>query len=215
MSHSYDLIEACHKVYDNKFVAAYDGNLSARVSEDRILITPSSKCKGELKEEDLLLIDFQGNLIEGSGKVSTEAKIHLLAYNRREEIKAVVHCHPVHATALAAAGMDMTEPVFPEVILTIGSVPLCKYATPSTNELPESMEPYINFAWAMLFENHGAITFGKTIKEAYFRMEKLEHTAQTLIAAKSLGGAKALSVNNVEKLISIAESVYGIKLKLK
>lgn len=206
-----ELTEICHKVYDKGFVSAYDGNLSVRLDDRRILITPSGKCKGEITEDDLIEIDYNGKLLSGNGKVSTEAKIHLVAYNKRKDISAVVHCHPVYATAFATVGEGLTHPVFPEVVLALGKVPLCRYATPSTDDLPDSMLPFIDYAWAMLFENHGAVTFGKNIKGAYFRMEKLEHTAQTLIAARVLGREKILPRNKLKELYDIAEEVYGIK----
>ena len=207
-----ELIEISHKVYQKGFVAAYDGNLSARIDDCRILITPSGKCKGELEEKDLLEIDYKGNLLRGEGKVSTEAKIHLVAYNKRKDIGSVIHCHPVYATALASIGEGLMRPVFPEVILSLGKVPLCKYGTPSTDELPNSMLPYIEYAWAMLFENHGAIAFGKNIKGAYFRIEKLEHAAHTIAAARMMGREKSLPMNKVRELYSISEEVYGIKI---
>ncbi len=206
-----ELVEICHKVYANGFVSAYDGNLSVRIDNERVLITPSGKCKGEVNEEDLIEVDYRGRIIKGEGKVSTEVKIHLLPYQKRKEINAVIHCHPVYATAFASAGEGLTKPIFPEVILALGKVPLCKYATPSTDELPNSMLPYIDYAWAMLFENHGAVTFGKNIKGAYFRMEKLEHAAHTIIAARMLGREKTIPLNKLRELYNISEEVFGIK----
>ncbi len=215
MSLKSDLVEACHKVYSKGFVSAYDGNLSVRTNRKTILITPSGKCKGEISEKDLLEIDFKGTLLKGTGKISTESKLHLIAYQKREDINSIIHCHPVHATALATAGEGMTNPVFPEVILSIGPVHLCKYATPSSSELANSTLPYIKFAWALLLENHGAVTFGKNIKEAYFRMEKLEHAAHTLIMTRIIGKEKIISSNKLKQLYSIAEKVYGIKVNKK
>lgn len=212
MSLREELVEICHRVYEKGFVSAYDGNLSVRIDSERILITPSGKCKGDITEADLLEIDNKGKIIKGEGKVSTEAKIHLLPYQKRKEINAVIHCHPIYATAFATAGEGLTKPVFPEVILALGKVPLCRYATPSTDELPNSMMPYIDYAWAMLFENHGAVTFGKNIKGAYLRMEKLEHAAHTIIAARTLGREKTIPLNKVRELYDISEVVYGIKI---
>jgi len=210
MSIKSEFIEICRKVYEKGFVSATDGNVSLRLDSNRILITPSAKNKGELVENDLLVIDYKGNLLEGKGKVTTEAKVHLLAYNKRSDINAAVHGHPIYSTAFATAGKDLTKPVFPEVILTIGEVPLCKYGTPSTDELTRSMEPYISYTWALLLQNHGAVTFGTSLKDAYYKMEKLEHTAKTLFIANMLGGVTYLSDGNVNKLFAIAEKTYGI-----
>ncbi len=215
MEERLELVKFCHKVYEKGFVSATDGNLSLRLDSKRILITPSGKNKGEVEPEDLLIIDYFGNKLVGKGKVTTEVKIHLLAYNSRPEVNAVVHCHPVYATAFATAGVDLSQPVFPEVILSIGEIPLCRYGTPSTDELPDSMKPFINYAWAFLLQNHGAVTLGVSIEDAYFKMEKLEHAAKTIFIAKILGGANQLSKENIEKLLSIAEKTYGVKPKFK
>lgn len=212
MSLRKELVEACRKVYEKGFVSAYDGNLSARIDEQRILITPSGRCKGDVEEKDLLEIDNNGNLLNGTGKISTEVKIHLIAYQKRKDVCAVIHCHPVHATAFAAIGEGLMRPIFPEVVLSLGKVPLCRYGTPSTDELPNSMLPFIDYAWALLLENHGAVTFGKCVRGAYFRMEKLEWAAHTISVARTLGREKSLPNNKLKELYSISEDVYGIKI---
>jgi L-fuculose-phosphate aldolase len=212
MSVRRELVEICHKVYSKGFVSAYDGNLSVRIDDNKILITPSGKCKGDIEEDDLLEIDINGNLLNGTGKISTEVKIHLTAYQKRNDVRAVIHCHPVYATAFAIIGEGLMRPVFPEVILSLGKVPLCKYGTPSTDELPNSMLPYIDFVWALLLENHGAVTFGKCIKGAYYRMEKLEWAAHTISVARTIGREKSLPLNKLKDLYSISEEVYGIKI---
>ncbi len=212
MSDIQKLVEICHRVYEKGFVSAYDGNISTVTPNNTFLITRSAVRKGDVTENDILEIDTSGKIINGRGKISTEFKIHLFAYSRRPEVNAVVHCHPVYATALATLGEGITENYFPEVVLTLGKVPLCKYATPSTDELPLSMEPYINYAWAFLLQNHGAVTLGKNLKDAYNKMEKLEHTAQILFAAKLLGGAKQLPKEKVNELLSIAKENYGLDI---
>ena len=206
------LIDICHKVYDKGFVSAYDGNISALTENKSILITRSGICKGDVKDSDIMEINFAGEVINGKGKISTEYKIHLYAYSKRPEVNAIVHCHPTYATAFAASGKGLTAPVFPEVILTLGKVPLCKYATPSTDELPLSMEPYIDYAWAFLLQNHGAVTLGKTLRDAYFKMEKLEHAAKTLFISRMLGGENELPPERVKELLSLAKSAYGLDI---
>jgi L-fuculose-phosphate aldolase len=208
-----DLIEICHKVYDKGFVSAYDGNLSVRTSEKSVLITRSGICKGEVTTDDIIEIDLQGNLLSGKAKISTENKIHLFIYKHRKDVNAVVHAHPVYTTAFSASAGSYPANIFPEVILTLGEVPVCEYGTPSTDQVPESLAPYINKGWAYILKNHGAVTLGKSIKDAYFKMEKLEHTSKILTAAAVLGGAKPISEEKVNELISISEEVYGIKIK--
>ena len=205
-----ELVEICHRVYEKGFVSAYDGNISLATEQNTYLITRSAVRKGEVTENDILEIDTGGNIINGKGKISTEFKIHLFAYARRREVNAVIHCHPVFSTALASLGEGLNGNYFPEVILTLGKVPLCKYATPSTDELPLSMEPYIDHAWAFLLQNHGAVTLGKTLKDAYNKMEKLEHTAQILLLTKILGGAVEIPLEKVKELVSIAKQNYGL-----
>ena len=215
MSIRSELVYYCHKVYEKGYVAAYDGNLSVRFTIDTILITKSGICKGDVTEEDLIEVDYDGKVVNGNGRASTEAKIHLLAYKERKDVSAVVHCHPVYSTAFAAMGEGFTRPVFPEVILSLGKVPLCKYGTPSTDELPDSMKSHINYAHAMLLENHGAVTLGKDIKDAYYKMEKLEHAARIMHAVRAIGREKALPIIKLKELYNIAESTYGIKIDKK
>jgi len=209
------LITYCHKVYEKEFVSAYDGNLSVRTERGTILITRSAVCKGDVTERDILEINLHGDILSGSGKISTESKLHLFIYQNRKDVKAVVHAHPVYATAFASSRDSLDRPVFPEVILTLGRIPLCKYATPSTDELPESLKHHVNYANAFLLENHGAVTVGATIKQAYFRMEKLEHTAKTIFIANKIGGIKEIPKHKLDALYSVAEKNYGIKVDEK
>ncbi|MDP3149556.1 MAG: class II aldolase/adducin family protein [Ignavibacteria bacterium] len=210
-----ELIAYCHKVYEKNFVSAYDGNLSVRTPNGTILITRSAVCKGDVTGSDILEMDINGNIISGSGKISTENKLHLFIYKNRNDVKAVVHAHPVYATAFASARESLDRPVFPEVILTLGRIPLCKYATPSTDELPDSLKTHINYANVFLLENHGAVSVGVNVKQAYFRMEKLEHTAKTIFIAGKLGGIKEIPKYKLDALYSVAEKSYGIKLDEK
>ncbi|MCX6174121.1 MAG: class II aldolase/adducin family protein [Ignavibacteriales bacterium] len=207
-----ELIQACHKVYANSFVAAYDGNLSARIDDKKLLITPSGKCKGELEEKDLLEIDYEGKVLSGDGLVSAEVKMHLLAYQNREDVNAVVHSHPIHASAFCVVDKELSQPIFPESILSLGKIPLCKYSTISTEEVEESILPYIGYVWVLLLQNHGVLAFGKSIKDAYFKVEKLEHFAKIMTVAEILGGANKLSVDQLKKLYMISEEIYGVKV---
>lgn len=207
-----EIVEICRRVYKNKFVAAYDGNISAATESGTFFITRSAVNKGDVSGDDILEIDEKGRVISGTGKPSTENKLHLYIYKNRPDIKAVVHCHPIYATAFATARITINKPVLPEVVLTLGKIPLCNYATPSTDELHLSLEPYIKKSSVFLLSNHGAVAAGKNLKDAYFKMEKLEHTAKILFLAKQLGGAKELSEEKIKELLSIAESTYGIKV---
>lgn len=206
-----EIIEVCRRAYEKGFVAAYDGNMSARVSKNSILITPSRKCKGDLCQRDLIEIDTTGKMVLGEGKPSTELKLHLEIYKQRKEINSVCHCHPVFASAFATANVEINVKVLPEAYLTFEEIPVCRYSAPSTEELAESIKPFIKKSNALLLANHGAVTIGKTVMEAYYYMEKLEHTAKTLYLSRALGGAKELDEDELIKLKTLAESVYGIK----
>ena len=205
------LISICHKVHEKGFVAATDGNISAITPDNTILITRSGIRKSDVTENDILEFDFNGNLLKGEGRITTEFKLHLYAYSKRKEVNAVVHCHPVHATLFGLLGEGLTKHYFAEVILTLGKVPFCPYGTPSTNELPLSLEPHINYAWAFILENHGALTLGTNLDDAYNKMEKLEHASEIIYKAKLLGTPKELSIEDVRQLLEISEETYGIK----
>ena len=210
-----EIVQVCRKVYENKFVSAYDGNISVRNSPNTFLITRSGVCKGEVSANDILEIDASGKLVSGAGKVSTENKLHLYAYSKRPEVNAVVHCHPIYASAFAVFGEGLTKHILPEVILTLGKVPLCEYATPSTDELTKTLEPYINYSWAFLLRNHGAVTLGNDLKDAYYKMEKLEHLAKIVFLARLLGGEKELHIDKVQELLKISKETYSIDQDLR
>jgi L-fuculose-phosphate aldolase len=212
MSIKDEIVKVSHLIYHNKFVSAYDGNISARSERNTIYITKSGVCKGELTIDDILEIDLDGNLISGNGKISTENKLHRFVYSKREDVKAIVHCHPIYSTAFTLVGEGLTENYFPEVFLTIGKVPLCKYATPSTDEVTEAIKDFVQNSNALLLQNHGAVTFGHSVLDAYYKMEKLEHAAKTIFIARQLGTPRILTDEEITKLTSIAESTYGIKI---
>ncbi len=191
-------------LYERGHVVASDGNLSIRLDEKRILATPAGAAKGRLNESDLAITDLQGNTLNGI-KASSELKMHLLVYAEREDVKAVCHAHPAHGTAFAVANLSIDEPVLSEVILTLGCVPLTAYGTPSTTELTDALKPFVRHHNALLLANHGAVTYGDDLWQAFDRMETLDHTARISILARTLGGAVNLPPDAIEKLISVRE----------
>ncbi len=210
-----DLVQVCRKVYENKFVSAYDGNISVRKSPNTFLITRSGICKGVVTTDDILEIDTTGKVLNGTGKVSTEYKLHLYVYAKRPEVNAVVHCHPIYASAFAVHSEGLTKHILPEVILSLGKIPLCEYATPSTENLTKTLEPYVNYSWALLLQNHGAVTMGKNLKDTYYKMEKLEHSAKIIFLARLLGGEKELHVERVQELLKISKETYSIEQDIR
>lgn len=183
-----ELVRICRKMEAKGLVAATDGNVSCRLGEDRLLITPSGTSKGDLQPEAFLLVDRAGRVVEGNGRPSSEIRMHLAVYDARPDVGAVVHAHPPLLTALTLAGLPFRADVLPEVWLTIGPVPTVPYATPSTEEVPHSIAPFVAAHQAFLLERHGSLTLGENLEEAYRRLEKLEHAAQTLLYAQLLSG---------------------------
>ena len=186
------------------FAPATDGNVSARLGPDRFLLTPAGTEKGSLAPEDLLVVDLAGSVVEGEGRPSTEAPMHLLCYRRRGDVGGVVHAHPPVATAFAAAGVPLDAPVMPEIVLTVGPVPLVPYATPGTEELAHALEPWIEHHDAFLLASHGVLTLGRDVREALHRMERVEHLAKVTLAARLLGGPRALTDAQVVSLLGAA-----------
>jgi Ribulose-5-phosphate 4-epimerase and related epimerases and aldolases len=202
-------VEVCHRVEAKGFVTATDGNVSTRLPNGNILTTPTSLNKGFVGAGDLIEISPDGMQVNGKGKPSSELDMHRFIYESRPDVNAVVHCHPVYATAFATARIPLTECLFPEVIVGFGAIPLAPYATPSTPEVRESIAPYVKTADAILLSNHGVVTYGKDLWDAYFKMEKVEHVAHIQYAARMLGGEKPLSVDEVAKLGAISAANYG------
>lgn len=200
-----DIVSIGRALYARSLVVASDGNLSIRLDENRILATPTGICKGRLTPDNLALVSPDGKALNDV-RVSSEIKMHLLVYRERADVKAVCHAHPPHGTAFAVAGLAIDEPVLSEVILTLGCVPLAAYGTPSTNELTDTMQPFVRHHNALLLANHGAVTYGATLWQAFDRMETLEHTARITILARTLGGGRVLPADAIEKLVNVREA---------
>jgi L-fuculose-phosphate aldolase len=198
------IVEIGKLLYERSYVVSSDGNVSIRLDENRILATPTMTCKGRMTEDGLAITDMDGAALNDK-KASSELAMHLLIYKMRPDIKAVCHAHPPHGTAFAVAGLAIDAPILSEVILTLGCVPLTNYGTPSTDELTDSMKPFVEHHNALLMANHGAVAYGEDLWQAFDRLETLEHTAKIAILAKTLGGAKDLPKDSIEKLINIRE----------
>jgi len=197
-----EMIAVCRKLAEKNLIAATDGNVSCRAARERLLVTPSGKPKGELAPADLLLLDGQGRVIEGSHRPSSEIRMHLEVYRQRPDVAAVVHAHPPMLTAFTLAGMPFLAEALPEVWLTFGTVPTAPYATPSTAEVPAAIAAFLQDHQAMLLERHGSLTLGRTLDEAYLRLEKLEHAAHVLFYTRLLTQAPPtpLPAEALEKL---------------
>jgi L-fuculose-phosphate aldolase len=197
-------VEVGRRLYDKGYIAAADGNISVRMEADRVLTTPSGRNKGRLTPEDLVVTDIRGRKVYGRNEPSSELEMHLVMYQERSDVCAVVHAHPVHASGFAVAGIAMDQPLLSEVILTLGTVPLARYGTPTTPELADAVRPFAGFD-GILLANHGALTVGSELFQAYDRMETLEHSAHIYLVARMLGTERPLSEEHVAKLQQIRE----------
>lgn len=203
-----DIIECCRRVYQKGYVASNDGNLSVRIGSNQVICTPRGRNKGSLTAEDLVEIDLEGRVLSGNGLPSTEIPMHLAIYRARHDATAVVHAHPIYATGFATAGMDLSGCVAPEIITTLGSIPLAGYGTPSTEELPQAVVRVMLNADACLMANHGVVTCGKDVFDAYYKLERVEHYAHILFVSRMLGGERLLTREQVDKLDDIRQT-YG------
>ncbi|AIQ73145.1 MULTISPECIES: class II aldolase/adducin family protein [Paenibacillus] len=197
-------------LFNKDFIAANDGNISARLSENVILTTPRAVSKGYLEPHMLVKVNLQGEVLEAAEgyRPSTEAKMHLRIYNELPEMKGVVHAHPPYATAFAIKGEALDKMMMPESVIMIGDIPLAEYGTPSTEEIPDSLMPFLGKKTAVLLENHGALTWGEDVMEAYLNMERLEYTAKLTFITRMIGGERELPQHRIDELVAL-RSFYG------
>jgi ribulose-5-phosphate 4-epimerase/fuculose-1-phosphate aldolase len=195
-----ELVHFGKLLHDYGYVAATNGNLSVRLDSRSILITPTSICKGMMRPRDLIVVDKDGHTVRGRGRVSSEIAMHLLIYSVRPDINAVVHAHPPLATGYASAGIPLNPALVCEAVLGIGAVPLAPYAPPGTVELADALRPLVTEHEAILMANHGVVTCGTDLLQAYLKMELVEHFATISLVTKLLGQEQLLSAKEVERL---------------
>lgn len=199
------MCEIGRRVYNKGMVAANDGNFSVKLTENEYLCTPTGVSKGFMTPEYICKVDAKGNILHANGKFkpSSEIKMHMRVYEKRSDVKAVVHAHPSYATAFAIAGIPLTAPIMPEAVISLGSVPIAKYGTPSTMEIPDAIEEYLPYFDQVLLQNHGALTWSTDLLSAYHKMESLEFYAELLYKSRMLGGPKEFDKEQIEKLYEI------------
>jgi L-fuculose-phosphate aldolase len=184
------------------FTPGTSGNLSVRLDSQRLLVTPTGVSKGLVNAADMVIVDLEGRLLAGSRKVTSELPMHLAVYRQRADVGAVVHSHPPIATAFACSGRALDEILCQEAVMTVGIVPLALYATTGTAEVAASMRPFLAEHDAILLENHGVVSYGKTLMEAFMKMETVEHLAHVALVAHQLGSARPLGEDRVQQLRS-------------
>jgi len=182
-----DICEIGRRLYDKGFVAANDGNITCRISENEVLCTPTMHSKGFLKPEDISIVDMTGKQLSGNKKRSSEALLHLEIYKARPELKSVVHCHPPHATAFAVAREPIPQCILPEVEVFLGDVPITKYETPGGKAFAETILPFVHKTNVIILANHGTVSFGENVERAFWWTEILDSYCRILLLAKQVG----------------------------
>lgn len=198
------LVDIGRRIYEKGFVAANDGNISCKVGPNIIWVTPTGVSKGFMTTDMMIKTDLDGNIIEGKLKPTSELKMHLRVYKENPDIMAVNHAHPPIATSFSIAGISLDKPILPEAIVQLGTIPVAHYATPGTQGVPDSIAPYCKTHNAVLLANHGALSWGKDIYQAYYRMESVEYYASILLyTGYIIGKQNELSPSQVEKLSGV------------
>ncbi len=205
------IIDIGKRVYQSGFVGANDGNISCRINKDTILVTPTGVSKGFMTEEIMVMMKLDGSIIE-NGKPSSEVKMHLRAYRDNPEINGVIHVHPPISTACSVIGISLDQPLVAEGILVTGNIPLAGYAKPGSEQVPESIAPFLKEYHGALLERHGAITWGSDVYQALYRMEAMEHQAKimlySLLLSKLTGNSiHRFSEEELDDLIQIRKNL--------
>jgi L-fuculose-phosphate aldolase len=199
-----ELVEICRRLHARDLVGAAEGNVSVRLDGGRFLVTASGLSKGHLTRSDLVVVNAAGEKLAGRGRPSSELRMHLGAYAARPDVAAVVHAHPLTAVALTVAGVPWPGDLVPEAAVTLGPVAVAPFATPGTDEVPASLAPLLPGHDVLLLERHGAIALGRTLAEAFDRMETLERVARIALAARLLGRCAPLAPEAVAKVLAAA-----------
>ncbi len=189
------LAETCKMLYDRELTVSAGGNMSLRLNKNEFLITPSGRNKGSLEPQDMVLMDMKGNVLS-DGRPSMEKGFHIALYDSGDDVNAVIHCHPLYCTALAVRGENIRSRLTPEGIILLGDVPMIGYHTPGSKELVKAVKEHSG-SKAMLMERHGAITKGRTLEEAFNRMEELEFQAKLQLL---VGDSEELPKKEIKKL---------------
>ncbi len=195
-------------MYERGYIVGTEGNISARLDNQRIIATPSGFCKGLLTEADLVIIDTTGQLIEGKHRVSSEIQLHLAIYEERPDVQAVVHAHPPYCLACMLANLSFDRPTMAETVVFLGKVPIAPYARPSTAAVGDSIRPFIQQTDFVLLDHHGSVTAGQDVWDAFFKLEMLENTARIYYLAARLGSVRELPEAEQQALLHLREKTY-------
>jgi len=197
------ICEIGRRVYNKGFAAANDGNISYRVGENEVLCSPTMICKGFMTPDDICMVDLDGKQLAGKKKRTSEILLHLTIMKHRPDVKAVVHCHPPHATAFAVAGEPIPQCVLPEVEVFMGEIPIAPYETPGGQKFADTVVPFLKGTNTVILKSHGTVSFGKTLEEAYWKTEILDAYCRILLLAKQLGNVDFFSERHSRELLDL------------
>lgn len=200
-----EICEIGRRVYNKGFAAANDGNISIRVGENEVLCSPTMICKGFMKPEDICAVDLEGKQIAGARKRTSEILLHLAIMKARPDVKAVVHCHPPHATAFAVAREPIPQCILPEVEVFMGEVPMAPYETPGGQKFADTVLPFLKATNTIILNNHGTVSFGKSLEDAYWKTEILDAYCRILLLAKQLGRINYFSEGETRELLDLKQ----------
>jgi len=202
-----DICEIGRRVYNKGFAAANDGNISIRIAENEVLCSPTMISKGFMKPEDLCTVDMEGNQLSGRRKRTSEILLHLAIMKKRPDIKSVVHCHPPHATAFAVAREPIPQCVLPEVEVFLGDVPIARYETPGSQKFADTILPVVEKSNVVILANHGTVSYGETVEQAYWWTEILDAYCRILMLARNLGKVNYFTPNETQELLDLKQKL--------
>jgi len=206
-----EIIKVMRIITNQGLVRSNDGNISIRLDENHFLVTPSGLYKMTMEPDDLIVINWQNQVVKGRPglRPTSELLMHFEAYRQRSDIGAALHAHPLYATSLTIAGESFPLDIIPEAAIGLGSVPVADYATPGTPAMAASIRGPISQSKSILLSHHGTLTVGRTLEEALIALERLEHTAHSYFVAKSFGKIMPLPADEMERLQIIGRQVRG------
>lgn len=205
-----EIARYCRMLSEKDYAPGTSGNISARLPDGRLLVTPTGMGKWRVEPEDMLIVDAGGRVLPGKGRPTSELDMHLSLYKVRPDARAVVHAHPPTATGFACAGIPLNQPLVAEFVEALGCAPLAPFGTPGTPELSDSLAELAKDNDAILLANHGAVTLGKDLFDAYAKMELVEHCAKITLTARQLGRERKLSEQSVLKLLEARAAYFGL-----
>ena len=199
-----EICEIGRRVYAKGFAAANDGNISVRVGPNEVVCSPTMICKGFMKPEDICAVDLDGKQIAGTRKRTSEILLHLAIMRARPDVKACVHCQPPHATAFAVAREPIPQCILPEIEVFMGEVPIAPYETPGGQDFANTVLPFLKPGTnTIILANHGTISFGATLEQAYWKTEILDAYCRILLLSKQLGGVTYLNEQKSRELLDL------------